>query len=143
MSESNRRMLAAFASYEQDARIPDMHNIMQQYPGTRLYRVVRIPDGWRVWLATRDHIYGSFLELHNSGLVTRHEVRPDDGEESFVVRPSDDDIMRMQGSGSAATTTTADDSLHADIERAEASWHHEGSTNTTRLVLDKDNEDNT
>lgn len=106
MSESNRRMLAAFASYEQDARIPDMHNIMQQYPGTRLYRIVRIPDGWRIWLATRDFIHGSFLELHNTGLVMRYDIRPDDGEESIVVRPSDDDILRTQrtGSGSAATT---------------------------------------
>lgn len=34
----NKRMLEAFALYEHSARIPDMHNIMQQYPGTRLYR---------------------------------------------------------------------------------------------------------
>lgn len=126
----NKRMLEAFALYEHSARIPDMHNIMQQYPGTRLYRVVRIPDGWRVWIATRDFIHGSYLELHNTGLVVRYDVRPDDGEESFVVRPSDDDIMRT-GSGSAATTTTAIDTMA----------NHEGSTNTTRLVLDKDNED--
>ena len=92
MSESNRRMLAAFASYEQDARIPDMHNIMQQYPGTRLYRIVRIVGAWRIWLATRDFIHGSFLELHDTGLVVRYDIRPDEGEESFVVRPSDDDI---------------------------------------------------
>ena len=31
--------------------------------------------------------------------------------------------------------------FEVDLGRAEASWHHEGSTNTTRLVLDKDNED--
>jgi hypothetical protein len=122
-------MLAAFASYEQDARIPDMHNIMQQYPGTRLYRVVRCgPDKWRVWLATRDFIHGSFLELHNNGLVVRYDVRPDDGEESFVVRPSDDDILR---------TATRSGALHSLPDASE------GSTNTTRLVLDKDNGDNT
>lgn len=92
---ANQSMLQAFADYEHAHALPDHHNIMQQYPGTRLYRVVRIPDGWRVWLATRDFIHGSFLELHNSGLVIRYDVRPDDGEESIVCRPSDDDIMRM------------------------------------------------
>jgi hypothetical protein len=121
-------MLNAFADYEHAHALPDHHNIMQQYPGTRLYRVVRIPDGWRIWLATRDFIHGSFLELHNSGLVIRYDIRPDDGEESFVCRPSDDDIMR---------TATRSGALHSLPDA------NEGSTNTTRLVLDKDNEDNT
>ena len=97
MTDSNQRMLAGFADYERDRILPEQHNIMQQYPGTRLYRVVRIPNGWRVWLATRDFIHGSYLELHNTGLVIRYECRPDEGEESIVVRPSDDDIMRTQG----------------------------------------------
>ena len=89
-------MIDAFTDYERNHVLHDEYNIMQQYPGTRLYRVVRIPDGWRVWLATRDFIHGSFLELHNSGLVIRYDIRPDDGEDSIVCRPSDDDIMRTQ-----------------------------------------------
>jgi hypothetical protein len=88
-------MIQAFADYERNHVLHDEYNIMQQYPGTRLYRVVRCsPDKWRVWLATRDFIHGSYLELHNNGLVMRYECRPDEGEESFVVRPSDDDIRR-------------------------------------------------
>ena len=97
MSQSS--MLSAFAAYERATRDhsdSDATNIMQQYPGTRLYRIVRIPNGWRVWLATRDFIHGSFLELHDTGLVMRYECRPDEGEESYVVRPSDDDIRRVQ-----------------------------------------------
>lgn len=93
-------MLDAFVDYERSHVLSTEHNILQQYPGTRLYRVVRIVGAWRVWLATRDFIHGSFLELHDTGLVMRYDIRPDDGEESFVVRPSDDDIRR----GSPGTT---------------------------------------
>ena len=38
---SSQSMLNAFADYEHAHALPDHHNIMQQYPGTRLYRVVR------------------------------------------------------------------------------------------------------
>ena len=112
---ANQSMLNAFADYEHAHALPDHHNIMQQYPGTRLYRVVRIPDGWRIWLATRDFIHGSFLELHNSGLVMRYDIRPDDGEESIVCRPSDDDILRSQASrDSGERSVIAESTTHKD-----------------------------
>ena len=70
----------------------DIHSIVGCQPGTRLYRIIRLPYGWRLWLATRDFIYGSYLELHDNGLVVRYESRIDEGDEIIKVRPTDVEI---------------------------------------------------
>jgi hypothetical protein len=95
-------MLDAFAEHERMRRVAlhDGHNLIAMQPGTRLYRIVRLTYGWRLWLATRDFVHGSYRELHNDGTIMAYECRPDEGDEVYRIRPSDDEI---RGSGSAAT----------------------------------------
>jgi hypothetical protein len=50
---------------------------------------VRQPDGWIVWLATRDYRYGTYLRLLNNGKVYRVIVRENEGDEIILVRPAD------------------------------------------------------
>jgi hypothetical protein len=87
-------MLEAFAEFAATDPVYStiMHSVVGCAPGTRLYRIIRLPYGWRLWLATRDFIHGSYLELHDNGRVVRFETRPDEGDELFVVRPSDEEI---------------------------------------------------
>jgi hypothetical protein len=65
-------------------------------------RVERVSHGWRVWLATNDYVFGTYLLLHNSGQVQRVVTRVDEGDDTIVVRPTDD-VVRMirmkQGEG--------------------------------------------
>ena len=60
--------------------------------GTRLVRIYRLPRGWRVWTATKDFKYGSYLELFDDGRILNCTVREDEGDENFWVRPSDEHI---------------------------------------------------
>ena len=94
-------MLKAFSEYESMHRnaLHDAHNIIAVQPGTRLYRIIRLTYGWRIWLATRDFVYGSYRELHNDGTIIAYECRPDEGEEVYKIRPSDDDIINTTKQG--------------------------------------------
>lgn len=62
--------------------------------GTRLHRVVRVnPEVWRLWVATNDYVLGTYLELHSSGEIVRVTARSDEGDEVYLVRPSDQEII--------------------------------------------------
>lgn len=74
--------------------IPHEHCTIGMPPGTRCHRIERVLEGWRVWIATNDCVYGTWLELYPSGRVFRHVARKDEGDETFMVRPSDDEIRR-------------------------------------------------
>ena len=60
--------------------------------GSRLHRIIRLEHGWRLWISTNDYVYGTYLECHNSGIVKRITVRPDEGDEEIMVRPTDNTI---------------------------------------------------
>jgi hypothetical protein len=47
-----------------------------------------------VWLSTNDYVFGTWLELYDDGSIVSVTTRVDEGDESFVVRPSDDEIRR-------------------------------------------------
>ena len=94
------RMLAGFALYREgspaqpgghSANTLD-HYTMQMQPGTRLQRIIRLPRGWRLWLATRDFVFGTYLELHDTGRVVNITTREDEGDEIIHARPSDEEI---------------------------------------------------
>lgn len=92
-----QRMLEGFADYERATQpTMRMHSVVGCQPGTRLYQIVRLPYGWRLWLATRDFIHGSYMEVHDTGRVVRFETRPDEGDEIYVVRETDEAIRSMQ-----------------------------------------------
>lgn len=79
-------------------------------PRTRLYRIVRcdsvavqpdvdetgdyvIVDGvvvrsacWRVWTATADFIYGTFIELHDDGSAYQVTVRRGEGDDIIQIK---------------------------------------------------------
>jgi hypothetical protein len=58
-------------------------------PGTRLMRIIRLPRGWRLWTATRDYVFGSYLELFEDGRILNVTTRVDEGDEMFWSRPPD------------------------------------------------------
>lgn len=62
--------------------------------GARCHRIVRLPNGWRIWLATRDYKFGTFIELSDQGRAVRFVTRIDQGDEIYQVRPSDAEIKR-------------------------------------------------
>jgi hypothetical protein len=100
-------MLAGFALYQPHAAQPptvtyvstttgtDRHT-MATPPGTRLMRIIRLPRGWRVWTATRDFVFGTYLELFDDGRVLNCTVRDNEGDDYYWTRPSDDTIRSMQ-----------------------------------------------
>jgi hypothetical protein len=60
--------------------------------GTRLIRIERDTDNhcWLVWTArSPDGTCGSYIVLHDDGLVVTVCARADEGDESFVVKPRD------------------------------------------------------
>lgn len=57
--------------------------------GTRLQRIIRLPTSWRLWIATADFVFGTYLELHDNGRITNTTVRRDEGDDTFEVRPPD------------------------------------------------------
>lgn len=90
------KMLAGFALFA-DPATSIRHAIMGVPIGTRLMRVVRLPTGWRIWVATADFIYGTYYELNEDGSVLHYTAREDEGDEFFSARPSDEDIRNAQG----------------------------------------------
>ena len=50
------KLLEGFAEYaKQDPVYSTIsHSVIGCQPGTRLYRIIRLPYGWRIWTATRD-----------------------------------------------------------------------------------------
>lgn len=60
----------------------------------RLRRIVRLPNGWRLWIDTADFVYGTYYELHDTGRVVRFTVREDQGDEIVQMRPSTAEICR-------------------------------------------------
>ena len=98
---SSERMLAGFALGRSPAQpgdpsaYPHVHqdtNTLATPLGTRLQRIIRLPRGWRLWLATRDFVFGTYLELHDTGRVVNITTREDEGDEIFQARPSDKEI---------------------------------------------------
>ncbi|SRR6187399_1660682 len=86
-------MLDAFIAYERNTQhMPATHNTIHMSPGKRLLRIIRGDDGWKVWMATRDFIHGSYIELHNDGSAYRWECRPDEGDECIMIRPDDAEV---------------------------------------------------
>jgi hypothetical protein len=60
--------------------------------GTRLVRIERNADEhhWLIWTARSPcGSLGSYLVLHDDGLVVSVTERSDEGPESFVVKPRD------------------------------------------------------
>jgi len=67
-------------------------------------RIERLAHAWRVWLATRDYVWGTYLLLHDSGQVERVTARVDEGDEVYTVRPTDVvvNMIRNMGAGKDA-----------------------------------------
>ena len=84
------RMLAGFALYREPTFVP---SVIGTPLGTRLKQIVRLPRGWRLWTATADFVYGSYLELDNSGMITNVTTRQDEGDDTFISRPADSDVL--------------------------------------------------
>ena len=98
---SQERMLAGFALHRSPAQpgdpyaYPHVHqdtNTLATPPGTRLQRIIRLPRGWRLWLASRDFVFGTYLELFDDGRVLNCTVREDEGDDYFWSRPSDEEL---------------------------------------------------
>ena len=87
----SQRMLEGFALYTaaQPRDFSAQHDIIGVPIGTRLQRIVRLPNAWRLWTATRDFMHGSYLELHNNGRIMNCTARADEGDEVFEARPPD------------------------------------------------------
>jgi hypothetical protein len=90
---TTQRMLSNFAQYV-EPELPLEHRIVGMPLGSRCKRIERLQDGWRIWLATQDYIYGTFLTLFDGGEIQRTTTRQDEGDDVFVVRPTDDEIRR-------------------------------------------------
>lgn len=60
----------------------------------RLRRIVRLPNGWRLWIDTQDFVLGTYYELHDNGRVVRFVVRDGEGDEIMQVRPSTAEICK-------------------------------------------------
>lgn len=87
------RMLAGFALYVERPLNPDQCTIAMPI-GARAMRLIRLPHGWRLWLSTRDYVYGSYIELFDDGRILHMTTRVDEGDDCFWARPSDEDIRR-------------------------------------------------
>jgi len=77
----------------------DEHSVVGCPPGTRLLRIERLEHAWRVWLSTRDYVWGTYLLMHDSGQVQRVTARVDEGDEVYVVRPTDDVVRMIRDAG--------------------------------------------
>jgi len=88
-------LLGGFALYHPPRLLGTRHNVIGVPHDTRLRRITRVTDAWRVWTDTRDYVYGTFLILHDSGRVERITTRYEEGDEVMQVRPSDDEIRSM------------------------------------------------
>ncbi len=89
------RMIAEFIKYEQTRASlathvdPNAdHSVVGVPLGTRLQRIIRRHGAWMLWIATQDFHHGTYLLLHDNGMVIRVTSRADEGDEEFVVRPA-------------------------------------------------------
>ena len=92
-------MLQGFALYHEPTRVyppTHDHNTIAMQPGTRLHRLIRLPHGWRLWTATKDFIYGSYLELFDDGRGMHMTTRVDEGDDYYWWRPSDEELRRRK-----------------------------------------------
>jgi hypothetical protein len=89
------RLIEGFALYREEP-LPVNHSIVGTPPGCRLMRIVRLPRGWRLWNATRDFIYGSYLEIGDNGRIISVTTYEDQGDDVHMVRPSDDEIRQRR-----------------------------------------------
>jgi len=65
------------------------HMVIDVLVGTRVHRIDRIMNGWRVWIASRDFKFGTYITLNNDGSATTTTSRIDEGDEIIQIRPSD------------------------------------------------------
>ena len=86
----SERMLAGFALYVEPATPVGVdHTTIGTPLGTRLLRIIRLYHSWRLWTATADFKYGTYLKLFDDGRVLRCTTRHDEGDEYMWIRPSD------------------------------------------------------
>ena len=88
-------MISGFALLIERELTPDQCNVAMPI-GARAQRIVRLPHGWRLWLATADFIYGTYLELFDDGRIMNMTTRRDEGDDYYWARPSDNEIRNMQ-----------------------------------------------
>ena len=88
------RMLAGFALYPEQP-LPPRNCIVGMPIGARALRLVRLIDGWRLWLSTRDYKHGTYVDMHDDGSVWNITTRADEGDECWLARPSDAEIRSM------------------------------------------------
>ena len=69
------------------------HNTIALALSVRLRRIIRLPNGWRLWLDTEDFKLGTYLELHDDGRLIRYTERVCSMELNQV-RPSDAEIRK-------------------------------------------------
>jgi len=99
-------MLDAFIEYERKRNREPVpisglnHNLIHMPIGTRLLRMDREATSWILWLATRDYLHGTYLQVWDDGHVERVTVRADEGDEVITVRPSNEEIEKWNTSGS-------------------------------------------
>ena len=91
VSTMGERMLEGFALYIEHPLTPDQCTIGMPV-GARAMRLIRLPHGWRLWLSTRDFVYGTYIELFDDGRILHMTTRTDEGDEYYLARPSDEDI---------------------------------------------------
>lgn len=59
-------------------------------PGTKALRIERARGSWCVWIhANPTFTLGTYLELHDTGLMEGVTVRDDDTEERWLIKPED------------------------------------------------------
>lgn len=87
-------MLDAFVDYERRVSNIDHHTTVGVPVGTRLQRIIRLSNGWLLWVATRDYMHGTYYMLYDNGRMDNITSRADEGDEITYVRPSDDVIIR-------------------------------------------------
>ena len=88
-------LLEGFATYKPRV-LTERERIVGMPPGTRCMRLERMMHGWRVWLATLDFVYGTYLELLDTGEVYRITARDNEGDDVMTIRPDDDTIRELK-----------------------------------------------
>jgi hypothetical protein len=57
--------------------------------GTRLMRIERNAQSWKLWIATTDYKYGTYILCYDNGAMHRITERPDEGPEIMLVKGED------------------------------------------------------
>ena len=91
---SQASILAGFALYPEQP-LPPHRNIVGMPIGARALRLVRLIDGWRLWIHSSDYVYGTYMDMHDDGSVWNITTRADEGDECWLARPSDAEIRSM------------------------------------------------